>query len=114
MSAGTVCPAYLLPFSRQNLSRRLAVRRRSKIFSSPNGFKIFKVPIPWAFAFGLDIREFRGGCKLYRRGDDGRRRRSDTSGFPKFREIFWKRFDDPAAELGESNPNHFCYLRRNI
>ena len=33
------------------------MRRRSKIFSSPNGFKIFKVPIPWAFAFGLDSRE---------------------------------------------------------
>src|SRR6516162_2243752 len=30
----------------------------NKIFSSPNGFKIFKVPIPWAFAFGLDSREF--------------------------------------------------------
>ena len=48
------------------------MRRRSKIFSSPNGFKIFKVPIPWAFAFGLVSREFRGGCKLYRRGGDGR------------------------------------------
>jgi hypothetical protein len=34
------------------------MRRRSKIFSSPNGFKIFNVPIPWAFAFGLDSREF--------------------------------------------------------
>src|SRR6516165_10590483 len=30
----------------------------NKIFSSPNGFKIFKAPIPWAFAFGLDSREF--------------------------------------------------------
>jgi hypothetical protein len=44
--AGTVCPAYLLPYSRQNLS------------TSPNGFKICKVPIPWTFAFGLDSREF--------------------------------------------------------
>ena len=34
------------------------MRRRSKIFSSPKGFKILKVPIPWAFAFGLDSREF--------------------------------------------------------
>ena len=34
------------------------MRRRNKIFSSPNGFKIFKVPMPWAFAFGLDSREF--------------------------------------------------------
>src|SRR6516164_4510358 len=42
--AGTVCPAYLLPYSRQNLS------------TSPNGFKICKVPIPWTFAFGLDSR----------------------------------------------------------
>ena len=77
--AGTVCPDYLLPYSRQNLSKRLAVRRRSKIFSSPNGFKIFKVQFHGAFAFGLISREFRGGLKLYR-GGDGRLGRSDSIG----------------------------------
>src|SRR6516162_7106479 len=72
------CRAFEFMWGAKLLSRRLAVRRRSKIFSSPNGFKIFKVPIPWAFAFGLVSREFRGDCKLYRRGDDGRLGHSDS------------------------------------
>jgi hypothetical protein len=49
---GTVWPSS--PRDEPAPTRRLTVRRRSKIFSSPNGFKIFKVPIPWAFAFDIN------------------------------------------------------------
>ena len=47
------CRAFEFMWGAKLLSRRLAVRRRSKIFSSPNGFKIFKVPIlRWAKKVG--------------------------------------------------------------